>query len=200
MSQTLEELKAEGLTMEILKLFPRQGEWTEEDYFGLPETNLIVELSEGRLIITPSPTTEHQRILGKLHFEVYSYLLTNNLGEAVISPMDVRLWEGKIREPDIVFMSSEHRDRIHERYWDVPDLVMEVTSEGTERQDRVDKFGEYEKAGIPEYWIVSPSEQTIEVFTLENEAYVLYGKFGAGDVARSKLLTDFQFTMDSVFE
>jgi hypothetical protein len=53
----------EGIAIEVAKMFPVQGKWTERDYFSLPETNRIVELSEGRLIITPSPTTQHQRIV-----------------------------------------------------------------------------------------------------------------------------------------
>lgn len=54
MARTIEELQAEGKILEILDLFPRQGEWTEDDYYKLPETNRIVELSEGRLIIIDS--------------------------------------------------------------------------------------------------------------------------------------------------
>ncbi len=59
MTQTIEEIRQENLTTEILRLFPRQGEWTEADYFRLPESNRIIELSEGRLIISPSPTEQH---------------------------------------------------------------------------------------------------------------------------------------------
>jgi hypothetical protein len=66
LTQVIEELQTEELTLEIAKLFPRQGEWTEMDYFSLPEINRIVELSEGRLIISPSPTPKHQRISFKL--------------------------------------------------------------------------------------------------------------------------------------
>ena len=198
MSQMIEELQAEGRTLEVAMLFPRQGEWTEDDYLSLPETNRIVELSSGRLIITPSPTIQHQRILGKLYRLIGDFVLLNKLGEVVLAPMDVRLCEGRIREPDIVFMSNEHRDRIHEQYLDAPDLVMEIISEGTEYQDRVDKLGEYQKAGIPEYWIVDPSKQTIEVFTLENRTYVQFGKWGAGETAHSKLLAGFQVVVDKV--
>lgn len=198
--RTIEEIQTEGRTLEIARLFPRQGEWTEKDYFSLPETNRIVELSEGWLIITPSPTDQHQRILGKLHILIYSYLLNNNLGVVRFSPLDVWLYEGTVRQPDIIFMSNEHRDRITDKCWGVPDLVMEILSEGTENQDRGDKFREYQKAGIPEYWIVNPFNQFIEVFTLENGAYIQLGKWGAGEVVHSKVLTGFQVAVDSVFE
>ena len=122
MAQTLEELKAEGKTLGILDLFPTQGKWTEEAYFSLPETNRVIELSEGRLIIAPSPTDQHQKISGKLFILIGNFVLSNNLGEARYSPLDVRLWPGTIRQPDIVYMSNTHNDRISEKYWGVPDL------------------------------------------------------------------------------
>jgi Uma2 family endonuclease len=188
----------EEIAIEVAKLFPSQGKWTEEDYFRLPETNRIIELSGGRLIITPSPTTQHQQILSRLILLVGNHVLSNNLGEIVVSPMDVRLYEGTIRQPDIVYMSNEHRDRISEKYWGVPDLVMEILSESTEKQDRTEKFREYEKAGVLEYWIVDPSAQTVEVFTLAQEAYKLLGKWGIGEIARSKVLAGFEIPVETV--
>jgi len=196
----IKELQAEDRVLEIAGLFPRQGEWTEEDYFRLPETNKIIELSEGRLIISPSPTPRHQKISSKLHLLMGSFVLSNNLGEVCYSPLDVRLWKGNIRHPDIAFMSNKHRKRITNKFWGIPDLALEIISKGNEKQDRVEKFEEYEKAGIPEYWIVDPFQQTIEVFILENGSYILLGKFGIGEMAYSKLLDGFQISVNSVFE
>ena len=201
MTQTiLEELQAEDRILELARLFPRQGEWTEKDYFSLPETNRIIELSEGRLIISPSPTTEHQDILANLFFLLRNYVLSNKLGKAVMAPMDVWLYEDTVSQPDIVFMSNEHKERITENLWSIPDLVIEILSKGNIQEDRKFKFKQYQKAGIQEYWIVDPFQQAIEVFTLENGAYVLFGKWGTGDIAHSKLLAGFQVAVDSVFE
>ncbi len=44
----------------------------------------------------------------------------------------MRLWEGKFREPDVVFMPAEHASRITEDYWNGADLVMEVVSDSDE--------------------------------------------------------------------
>ncbi len=199
MAQTVEEIQAAGKILEILDLFPRQGEWTEADYYRLPETNRIIELSEGRLIITPAPTTQHQIIISKLLLLIGNHVLSKNLGTIVASPIDVRLWPGTIRQPDIVFMSDEHKDRIHRRYMDAPDLVVEILSESTEDEDRIKKFCEYAKAGIPEYWIVDTEKYTIEVYILESGEYRLLGKWGVGEIAYSKVLADFKVSVDSVF-
>ena len=190
--------KTEEIAIEIAKLFPVQGKWTEEDYFRLPETNKIIELSEGRIIITPSPTTQHQKILSKLFLLIGNHVLSNNLGEIVVSPMDVRLWPGTIRQPDIVYMSNEHRDRISEQYWGIPDLVIEILSESTATEDRTSKFIEYEKAGITEYWLVDTAKKTIEVFVLDQGSYKLLGKWGAGEVVQSKVLAGLQVAVDGL--
>jgi len=199
MTQIIEETSQDKrLTTEIAFLFPRQGEWTEADYFRLPETNRIVELSEGRLIITPSPTSKHQKISIRLTFLFSSYIFPRNLGELVAAPMDTRLYDGVVRQPDIAFMSNVHLDRITEEFWGVPDLAIEILSEGTVKEDRISKFFEYLQAGVLEYWIVDPFKQSIEIYILENGVYELFGKWGVGEIARSKLLDGFEVSIDEV--
>ncbi len=194
------------LTTKIAHLFPRQGEWTEEDYFALPETNRIIELSNGRLVIPDLPTTSHQRAIGKLFRAMSEHVEMHDLGEVCIAALPVRLWEGKIREPDIVFMSTEHADRKGEEYWGVPDLVVEVISprrersSGTEKTDRKDKFQEYAQAGVSEYWLVDTVERTIEVYVLREGQYTLLGKWSIGDVARSEVLPNFAVPVATIVE
>jgi Uma2 family endonuclease len=197
MTQTIEEIRQENLTIEILPLFPRQGEWTEADYFRLPESNRIIELSEGRLIISPSPTPNHQRVSIRLTFLLTNYVFPRKLGELVTAPMDTRLYEGVVRQPDIEFMSNEHLDRITDK-WGVPDLVVEILSEGTAEIDKEDKYLEYQRAGVLEYWIVDPFKQSVEIYTLEHGNYSLYGISGTGDIAKSKLLDGFEVSIDEI--
>jgi Uma2 family endonuclease len=197
MAQTIEEIRQENLTIEILPLFPRQGEWTEADYFRLPESNKIIELSEGRLIISPSPTPKHQDISARLFLILGNYVYSNNLGKLVAAPMDTRLYEGVVRQPDIAFMSNEHLDRITDK-WGVPDLVVEILSEGTAEIDKEDKYLEYQRAGVLEYWIVDPFKQSVEIYTLEHGNYTLYGISGTGDIAKSKLLDGFEVSIDEI--
>jgi Uma2 family endonuclease len=197
MTQAIEEINQENLTTEILRLFPRQGKWTEADYFRLPETNRIIELSEGRLIISPSPTAQHQKISLNLSYLFTTYVRSHKLGELAYAPMDTRLYEGVVRQPDIEFMSNEHLDRITDT-WGVPDLVVEILSEGTAKDDKGDKFQEYQRAGILEYWIVDPFKQSIDVYTLENGTYIRLGKWGPGEIAKSKLLDGFEVSIDEI--
>jgi Uma2 family endonuclease len=184
----------------IAQLFPPQGQWTEDDYFALPEVNRHLELSEGRLIMPPHPTFTHQTVVQQIFLKLNAFVEEKELGIVRFAPLPVRLWPGKIREPDVFFISSEHQDRLGERVCGVPDLAVEVISPGTRRVDRHEKPYEYAKAGVAEFWLVDPDAQTVEVYTLEEGAYELLGKFGPGETACSRLLKSFKLPVDELFE
>ena len=192
------------LTSQVALLYPCQGEWTEADYLALPETNRIVELSEGKLVVPEMPTDPHQFAVGELFAALCAFVRDHALGHVRVAPLPVRLWPGKFREPDIVFLSREHGDRRGEQFWGVPDLVVEVISprtehsSGTERVDRQEKYEEYARAGILEYWLVDPGGRVIEVYVLREEVYHLLGKWGLGEVARSEVLKGFEVPVAAV--
>lgn len=187
------------LAVEVAQLWPLQGQWTEADYFALPDTNQLIELSEGELIMCPPPTDSHQSASGELYVALRAFVRERDLGTVRYAPLPVRLWPGKIREPDILFVSKEHADRIGEKFYGPPDLVVEVTSSSTWRTDRLEKPVEYAQAGVSEYWIVDPDARTIEVFVLREGAYVLSGKWGMGERARSEVLEGFEVAVEEVF-
>jgi len=187
------------LAIEVASLYPPQGEWKEEDYFSLPDTNRYVELSDGRIIMPPHPTFSHQEALKRFFLRLQAFVEKNNLGIVQIAPLPVRLWPGKIREPDIFFIGKEHSDRIGERVCGVPDLVVEVISSSTERTDRVEKFLEYAKAGIREYWLIDPEKKTVEVYSLRGGDYILVGKYSGSQVATSEMLPGFKLRASELF-
>jgi Uma2 family endonuclease len=187
-------------TTEIAELWPPQGQWMEVDYFALPETSRLIELSDGELIMTPPATNTHQRVLINLFLALEKFIAHLDAGVLNLAPMPVRLWPGKIREPDIFFLTKEHLDRVGEQFSGPPDLIVEVTSPSTRRADRRDKFNEYAQASVREYWLVDPDAQTIEVFVLEDGVYVLSGKYRAGEMANSVLLDGFAIAVEAVFK
>ncbi|MFQ6061882.1 MAG: Uma2 family endonuclease [Methanosarcinales archaeon] len=183
----------------VAELYPPQGQWAESDYFALPDTNRYVELSEGRLIMPPHPTRSHQIAVEELYIRLRAFVWEHDLGEVHIAPLPVRLWPGKIREPDIFFIAKAHADRIGEQACGVPDLVMEVISPGTWDTDRGEKFFEYAQAGVREYWLVDPNKQRIEVYVLQGRVYELLERFKQGDVACSEVLSSFKVRVEDVF-
>jgi Uma2 family endonuclease len=187
------------LTIEVAQLYPRQREWTEADYLALPDTNRLIELSEGTLIMTPHPTDRHQQIVGALYRALHAFVSAHDLGIVRLASLPVRLWPGQIREPDLLFVAHSHADRIAEQVFGPPDLVVEVTSSHTEVTDRRDKMSEYARACVAEYWIIDPDDQTVEVFVLRQAVYERLGEWCRGEIARSVLLDGFEIAVDALF-
>jgi Uma2 family endonuclease len=187
---------------DLALLYPRQGQWSESEYLAVTEgTNWLIELTEGRVEVLPIPTSSHQRILLFLFAQLQAFVLPNRLGEVLCAALRVKLGTGKFREPDVVFMLTEHRDRIGEEYWEGADLVMEIVSKDAEsrKRDLVQKPVDYAEGGIPEYWIVDPQEGNITVLTLRNGEYQPHGVFHTGDSATSLLLEGFAVGVKDVF-
>ena len=184
----------------VAELYPPQGRWTEAFYFALPETNRYIELSNGRIIMPPHPTDRHQAVLMELAFRLRTFVLEKDLGIVRIAPLPVRLWPGKIREPDIFFLSKEHSERAGEQVYGVPDLIIEVVSSGTEQVDRGEKLFEYAKAGVEEYWLVDAEKRRIEVYTLKHGVYELNERYSPGEKARSQLLPGFEVEVNKIFQ
>ena len=189
---------ATELTWEIAQLFPAQGHWSEEEYLAL-DTNHLVEFSQGRLEVLPMPTFSHQRLVAFLYRMLLGFVETRRLGVVMFAPLRIQLWSGKYREPDLVFMATEHADRLGEQYWRGAGLVMEVVSPDDPQRDTMTKRREYAQAGIPEYWIVDPADTSITVLTLQGQEYTLHGEFVAGETATSLLLDRFMVDVAAVF-
>jgi Uma2 family endonuclease len=198
MSVLEQTLKRPKPTYAILNLFPSQGDWTEEEYLTL-DTNHLVELTDGCLEVKEMPTDFHQLVLGRLFAAMLLFVTASKLGYVRFSPLRVRLWPGKFREPDLIFMAVAHKNRLDEQYWGVPDLVAEVISESDPDLDRVVKMGEYAQAGIPEYWLVDPAGETIEIFLLRGSEYQLSQALREGDRLTSTQLPGFEMSVTELF-
>ena len=128
-------------------------------------------------------------------------LIQHGLGEVRFPALRVRLWPGKFREPDLVFMAATHKERIFKKFWGVPDLAVELISDDDPDRDRVRKKSEYALAGISEYWIVDPAGKTVEVYLLpiEAEEYELHKTLGGNDALTSAQLPGFSLSLADLF-
>jgi Uma2 family endonuclease len=189
-----------GPTWEIAQLFPNQGMWTVGEYLAL-NGNHLVEFSDGVLEVLPMPSETHQLIVLFLYRTLFAYAATRGVGTVLTAPLRVKLWEGKFREPDIVFLLAENAARRGNKFWRGADLVMEVVSEDDPQRDLDSKRTEYAQAGIREYWIVDPHDRTITVLTLGAAAgeYSCAGRYNCGDTASSVLLASFAVDVTPVF-
>lgn len=185
---------------DIAKIFPAQGTWAEEDYLLLPG-NRLVEYSHGIVEVLSMPSFAHQLVTAWLYEVLKAFAKRRGLGVVLFAPLSVKLWAGKYREPDLLFMFDHNRHRIRQQYWEGADLVMEVVSPDDPLRDLETKRREYAQAGIPEYWLVNPLEQTITVFTLPENAsvYAIDGVYDRSSVAESVLLPGFTVDVDACF-
>ena len=188
------------LAYPVALLFPPQGQWTEADYLAL-ETNKFIELSDGRLEVLNMPSDLHQVVVGRLYFALALFLKTHLLGRLRIAPLRVKLWSGKFREPDLIFVTTAHVNRIYKTYWEAPDLAIEVISPDDPDRDYVTKKKEYAQAGILEYWIVDPEMKLVEAYDLAPETgdYPLRQTFADNDVLTSTQLPGFELPILDLF-
>ncbi len=173
--------------------------WTYDEMVAeLPETNQPIELWDGELVTSPTPTPKHQTIVLRLSHLLDDFVRQNKLGKVFVSPLDVVLSEHRVIQPDVFFVSNSRKSIIQDRIRGVPDLVFEVISPGTWKRDRVEKKSLYEQVGIPEYWIVDPESRTIEVFALASGSYQLHCRATDAETAKSKLLSGFGISFNEV--
>jgi Uma2 family endonuclease len=108
--------------------------------------------------------------------------------------------KGKYREPDLLLVRDANDPRRQNRYWLGADLVIEIVSPDKPTRDTEEKPRDYAEAGIPEYWIVNPLDETITVLTLHSDAYSTHGVFRRGEAATSKLLAGFAVEVNAVLD
>ena len=128
-------------------VFAHPGPWTEDEYFALPETPARVELVDGALIVNPLPNAVHQRLVWQLGKVLDDTCPAHDW--ETFAGLNVRLWLGHIRNPDIV-VARRGATALHVPASEML-LLVEITSPGNFRQDRIAKHGDYAAAGIPFY-------------------------------------------------
>lgn len=173
---------------------------TYSDVLSLGESNQKMELMDGEFIMTAMPTPLHQLIVVNLSAYLQPYVKQRKLGK-VFASVDVYISEITVLQPDICFLSNE-RASINDgkKFNGVPDLVVEILSESTERRDRTFKFREYAIGGAKEYWIVSPEKKEIEVYKNTERGFQLVKIFKPTDFLSTPLLNEININITAVFE
>lgn len=122
-------------------------------------------------VVEMSPASDpHQDILELLAAALRTYAERTRAGIIRSQQLGMRIGN-RLRVPDLLFLSAEHRHRRTATHIDGPaDFVIEVVSLESRSRDRDEKFLEYERAGIPEYWIIDPLRRTVDLYRLGADA------------------------------
>ena len=128
-----------------------ETEWTAEMVRALPDDGKRYEILDGVLIVSPSPTWQHQRAVRILLVALDAYCREHSLGEALAAPADIEFSPKDLVQPDL-FVVPE----IRSSWTEVRSLLLacEVLSPSTARSDRYDKRRTYQRYRVPEYWII----------------------------------------------
>jgi len=165
--------------------------WTYADYCVLPQDFNRHEIIEGDHVVTPSPTTKHQRVLAKLTSLLIVHVSTHNLGTVLAAPLDVLLAPTSVVQPDLLFISKERQDIIKEaNIQGAPDLVVEVLSPSTAAIDRGGKMALYARYGVSHYWILDARHLTLETYEIREGEYELISQFKQNGPVKPRLFPD----------
>jgi Uma2 family endonuclease len=152
-----EEIVAEGVTFEefLTKEWVKLGhvEWVN----GYVVKMATIEFAHDQLVVW---------------LRLFFRMLMEQLGGTVVGdPMVMYLENARSgRAPDVQVLLAEHTDRVlHNRVIGPADLVIEVVSPGSRRRDTVTRLLEYERGGVPEYWILDPIQRTAAFFVREED-------------------------------
>ncbi len=197
-TDTLKKVReADGLELDLLSL---QGLWTEVQYLRLSDqTNHLIEFTDGVIEVLPMPTDSHQVILLFL-YDLFNAFVQVLGGKVLVAPLRVQIRPGKYREPDILLVRDSNDTRRQNAFWLGADLVVEIVSPDRPERDIMEKPLDYAEAGIPEYWIVNPLDETVIVLDLQDDVYSKQTIFRRGETATSTVLPGFAVRVDDVFD
>lgn len=147
-----------------MSIATRRYHWDYSDYARLPDDGNHYEVLDGELLVTPSPSPDHQNVMGRLYVLLSAYVDRHGLG-VVIPDVDLLFQTGQFLRPDVLVVPESARAGITRRGIEVaPSLVVEILSPTSSGIDLVKKPARYGDFGIPEYWVLDPEDRSAWVW------------------------------------
>ena len=165
-----------------------------------PEDGRRYELYDGEVYVVPAPIPRHQVVQYNLA-EALRAVCRQHGGFAVGSPIDIVFSEYDVLQPDVVYFgpTRAHLVDLDRAIRHAPDLCVEILSPSTEATDRGRKLQMFARYAVPEYWIVDPAHEAIEVHRLEAGSYVLVQRAAEDDEVQSAILPGTALRAGSIF-
>lgn len=194
------ELK-QGLAalLEAARPEQRSSKMTYAEFLAWADEDTLAEWVDGEVVMSSPASDRHQDIMGFLTSVLRIFTEQHDLGVVRCAPFQMKLERG--REPDILFVSSEHLEQLRTAYLDGPaDLVVEIISLESVDRDRGTKFVEYEAAGIPEYWLIDPLRKWAEFYQLNKEGRYTPAFVGHQDVYQAAAIPGFWLRVEWLWQ
>lgn len=164
----------------------------------MPDDGLRRELIDGEEYVMPSPNARHQNVVLELAFAIKQHLKDHEGGRVFVAPFDVVLSDFDVVQPDVIFVSDGDAGVITEaNIKGAPTLVIEVLSDPA--RDRRKKRDLYAHNRIPEYWVVDPDSDRVEVYRLTGESYAKPEIFEPGEPLSTGAIPGFTLDLADLF-
>jgi Uma2 family endonuclease len=146
----------------------RTGPFTYDDFCALVDNHQKGDLINGVIYVASPDNTDANDLSGWLYTLTRLYARRRELGRIYGSRVACRLDPTNAPEPDILFVSKQHLDRILRRgIAGAADLAMEIVSPESVERDYVQKKRQYERFGFREYWIIDEDERKVTLWRLD---------------------------------
>lgn len=179
---------------------PRPGTAKERDLLRcLERDKRLCELIDGTLVEKPMGHRESSLASWLIIF-IGQYLQENPSGQIYGSDGPFRLRRGRVRLPDVAYVSFERLPDGPEAerpiaIW-APDLAVEVLSSGNTRKEMKDKLDEYFQSGVRLVWIIDPKTKSVRVC----KPGIAEKKLAAQDVLNGEdVLPGFKLSLKTLF-
>lgn len=175
---------------------------TYEEFLAGTDENTFAEWVDGEVIQMSPASQRHQLIVSFLTALLQFLAESRQAGVVITAPFQMKL-AGKPsgREPDVLFITSEHLGRLKENFLDGPaDIAVEIISPESRARDRGDKFYEYEQGGVREYWLIDPLRKQAEFYLLGDDHIYRLAPIGEDGIFRSVVLKGLELKVDWLWQ
>lgn len=175
---------------------------TAEQYHAWSTEGDRTQLVSGEVVVN-DPKPMHAVLQGRLLFALGKWIETGTSRGLVIPPTSLTMDDRNVFGPDILWFSAESIPADLYEYPDgVADLCVEIRSPGTWRYDVGAKKSVYERAGLPELWLVDDRAQTVLVYrrSAPNEpSFDVALELASGESLSSPRLAGFELPVSELF-
>lgn len=160
------------------------------------------EWIDGEVVKMSNPSLRHQQLSRFLTSILQAWVESKEMGEVIPAPFQLKMdFRPSGRQPDIMFVSGENLFRLEKQYVDgTADLIIEIVSPESLARDTQDKFEEYEKAGVKEYWIIDYRTRTAVFYNLEEDGKYKLRYPSSEGIFECRVIKGLWFTVDWLWQ
>ena len=188
----------------VTKLLRAGTRMSIAEFLDLPDTEekQKMELDNGELYIMPRPRPVHQFILMRFYMYIATYIdgFSDPPAQVHVDMVDILSPNSlRVLVPDLAVILAGRPYRMVRGYFEVvPDITLEVLSTDRNR-DLVRKRQLYAEAGVREYWIVDPRDDTLTLLELRDGEYAERSVLTVSDTLTTPLLPGLAIPLADVF-